>query len=260
MNNTTSKISAYFIPHGSPMLAIEQTEYTAFLEKLVPNKPRAVIIFTAHWETSIPTISSVKGTYDIIYDFYGFPKELYQVKYPAKGSTDYAAKISQTLNKNGIKTALNEKRGLDHGSWTALARIFPKADVPVIQMSVNPNMDPKAQFEIGKALRDLDEEIMVIGSGVTVHNLRLLNWGSTKPEEWAVKFDDWLIETIKNKDYNALFNYRKLAPYAKEAVNSGEHFAPFMIVAGCSDPEIEAKVIHREYMFGSGSYLCYKFA
>lgn len=260
MQPTANKISAYFLAHGSPMLAIEQTQYTAALGKLFANKPKAVIIFTAHWENPVTTISSLKGTYSTIYDFYGFPKELYQVKYPAKGSVDLAAKVSEVLKKNGIKSEIDEKRGLDHGSWTLLCRIFPKADVPIVQMSVNPNMDPKDQFAIGKALRDLDEEVMVIGSGVTVHNFDKIEWGATKPAKWALSFDDWLLETLKRKDYDALKNYKTLAPYANDAVNSGEHFAPFIIAAGCSDPNFEAEVIHREYMLGSGSYLSVRFA
>lgn len=256
----SSKISAYFLAHGSPMLAIEQTEYTDFLGKLATHKPKAVIVFTAHWESTMTTISSVKGTYSLIYDFSGFPKELYQVKYPAKGSVDIAAKVHQVLKKNGIRATIDEERGLDHGSWTLLSKVFPKADVPIVQMSVNPDMDPLVQFAIGKALRDLEDDIMIIGSGVTVHHLGKIDWGSNTPAKWAVRFDDWLIETVKKKDYNALQNYRKLAPHANDAVNSAEHFAPFMIVAGCSDPDMDAKMLYRQYQFGSLSYLCYKFA
>ncbi|MFK4340625.1 aromatic ring-opening dioxygenase catalytic subunit (LigB family) [Paenibacillus sp. RC62] len=128
-----------FLAHGSPMLAIEQTEYTAFLEQLGKSiRPKAIVIFTAHWETQALTVSSIDDIYDTIYDFGGFPPELYAVKYPAHGSVELAAKLKELYEQKGIDVQTDRVRGLDHGSWTLLHRMYPEADIPVVQISVNP--------------------------------------------------------------------------------------------------------------------------
>jgi 4,5-DOPA dioxygenase extradiol len=250
-----------FLAHGSPMNAIEDKEYTRFLEQFGKTlQPKAIIIFTAHWESDVLTISSLDQVYETIYDFYGFPDELYQIQYPAKGSTKLADMIETKFQKQGITVKKDTKRGLDHGSWTLLHRLFPKADVPVIQISVNPFLLPEQQFEIGKALRGLGKEnILIIGSGVTVHNLRIIKWGQTTPEPWAVEFDEWLIEKIEKNDLQALFNYEKEAPHAQMAVPRAEHFVPLFIAMGSADTLEDAKVIFRNYEYGTLSNLCLQF-
>lgn len=252
-------VPALFLAHGSPMLAIEDTEYTDFLAKLASQfTPRAIVIFTAHWETETLTISSKDDEYDTIYDFGGFPPELYTIKYPAKGSTEIASLLEKRFTSHGIAVKKDSTRGLDHGSWTLLSRMYPKADIPVIQISVNPYLPPRQQYAIGKALQGLgSEDILVIGSGVTVHNLRMIKWGQTAPEPWSVEFDDWLIENIQAKDLDSLFAYEQLAPYARQAVPRAEHFVPLFIAMGSGDGE--NKVIHRSYEYGTLSYLCMQF-
>jgi 4,5-DOPA dioxygenase extradiol len=254
-------MQSLFLAHGSPMNAIEDKEYTRFLEQYGKTlQPKAIVVFTAHWESEVLTISSSDEQYETIYDFSGFPKELYQIKYPARGSSSLAKKIEETLNQQGISVRKDMTRGLDHGSWTLLRRLFPKADIPIVQISVNPFLHPEKQFEIGKALRGLNEEdVLVIGSGVTVHNLRMIKWGQTTPEQWAVEFDDWLIDKIKDNDLKALFNYESLAPHAKMAVPRAEHFVPLYIAMGSADSLENAKVIFRNYEFGTLSNLCYQF-
>lgn len=252
-------IPALFLAHGSPMLAIEQTPYTDFLAKLGERyEPRAIVIFTAHWESETLTISSTDDVYDTIYDFGGFPDELYQVKYPARGSKAIAAMLEQKLTANGIEVRTDSVRGLDHGAWTLLHRMYPKADIPVVQVSVNPYLAPERQYRIGEAIRGLGREgILVIGSGVTVHNLRMVNWGQKTPEPWAVSFDDWLLEKLQSGDLNALFHYAEQAPYARQAVPRAEHFVPLFIAMGCG--EGEAQMIHRSYDLGTLSYMCLQF-
>lgn len=254
-------VPSLFLAHGSPMLAIEDTDYTRFLGNLGKQlKPKAIVIFTAHWETEKLTISAIDETYDTIYDFYGFPNELYEIKYPAKGSKQLAAMLMNQFENGGISAKLDTSRGLDHGSWTLLYKMYPLADIPVIQISVNPFLSPEKQYQLGKIIRNLREkDILIIGSGVTVHNLRILNWGQTEPEQWAVDFDDWLIDKIEKRDLNSLFHYEKLAPHAKLAVPRPEHFVPLFIAMGSSDDMHEAKVIHRSYDLGTLSYLCYQF-
>ncbi|OBZ12240.1 class III extradiol ring-cleavage dioxygenase [Bacillus sp. FJAT-26390] len=250
-----------FLAHGSPMLAVEQNEYSQFLKQTGAGlAPDAIVIFTAHWETEAVTISSKDDEYETIYDFYGFPDELYQVKYPAKGSTKVAALVGQLLSENGIPIAYDTERGLDHGSWTMLKHMFPKADIPVVQVSVNPYRSMLEQYKIGEALRSLSSQnILLIGSGVTVHNLRAVNWGQKEPESWAVEFDEWLIEKMNKHDINSLFEYEQLAPHAKMAVPRAEHFVPLYIALGSGNAEAAPKVIYRSYQFGTLSYLSMQF-
>ncbi|MFD2444407.1 DODA-type extradiol aromatic ring-opening family dioxygenase [Bacillus sp. CGMCC 1.16607] len=254
-------MQSLFLAHGSPMNAIEDKEYTRFLENFGKTlQPKAIVLFTAHWESEVLTISSSDEPYETIYDFYGFPDELYQMKYPAKGDSKLANRIEERLTSKGIPVKKDYSRGLDHGSWTLLKRLFPQADIPVVQISVNPFLHPEKQFQIGEALRGLGkEDILIIGSGVTVHNLRIIKWGQTTPEEWAVRFDDWLIERIEKEDYESLFEYEKLAPNAQMAVPRPEHFVPLYIAMGSADTLSNAKVIFRNYEFGTLSNLCYQF-
>jgi 4,5-DOPA dioxygenase extradiol len=253
-------VPALFLAHGSPMLAIEDTEYSRFLAELGKKiKPKAIVIFTAHWESDVLTISYSNEEYETIYDFGGFPKELYEIKYPAKGSVEIACKVEEKLTNSGIPIRRDKTRGLDHGSWTLLHRMYPEASIPVVQISVNPNLSPDKQYEIGEALRGLGEEdILIIGSGVTVHNLRMLKWNQSTPEPWAVTFDDWLIEKINAKELDQLFNYENAAPDARLAVPRAEHFVPLFIAMGSGMQETP-KVIHRSYDYGTLSYLCYQF-
>jgi 4,5-DOPA dioxygenase extradiol len=254
-------MQSLFLAHGSPMNAIEDKEYTRFLEHFGRTlNPKAIVIFTAHWESEVLTISASDQPYETIYDFYGFPDELYQIQYPAKGSSEIANKIEERFTKQGFSIKKDMKRGLDHGSWTLLHRLFPKADIPVVQISVNPFLTPEQQYEIGKALRGLEkEDILIIGSGVTVHNLRMIKWGQTTPEPWAVEFDDWLIEKIEKEELPSLFEYEKLAPHAQKVVPRPEHFVPLFIAMGAANSLKSANVIFRNYELGTLSNLCYKF-
>ncbi len=244
------------------MLAIEQSPYADFLEAFAPKlgKPKAIVIFTAHWETEMTTISSSDDVYETIYDFGGFPDELYQVTYPARGSSVVAGLVADRLAAAGLPFERDTERGLDHGSWTLLRRMYPDADVPVVQLSVNPYLPPERQFAIGAALRGLGEQgILVIGSGVTVHNLRAVKWGQQTPEPWAVAFDDWLLEKTMDRNMEELFEYERLAPMARLAVPRAEHFVPYYIAFGSADEDRTPAIIHRSYVFGTLSNLSMQF-
>lgn len=249
-------VNALFLAHGSPMMAIENNEYTEFLHKLGSKiTPKAIVVFTAHWDSEILTISSTDGVYDTIYDFYGFPEELYKIKYPAKGSSSVAAKLWDKLKEHGIIANKDLTRGLDHGAWTLLMHLYPEADIPVVQVSVNPRLSIEDQVKIGNAIQSFgQEDILVIGSGNTVHNLHLVKWNQTTTDPWAEEFDEWLIEKIKNKDISALSNYRKLAPHAIMAVPTAEHFVPLFITLGSGNRTVP-EVIYRTYELGNLSYL-----
>lgn len=253
-------ISSIFLCHGAPTLAVENNEYTDFLKALGKRlRPKAIIIFTAHWESETTMISSMDDTYDMIYDFYGFSKELYSIKYPAKGSVELAMKLQSVLRNNRIESNLNTNRGLDHGAWNVLYLMYPKADIPVVQVSVNPEAAMEKQYELGRAIRELGkEDVLIIGSGSTVHNLATVDWSSDKTEEWAVEFDNWLVQKVENNDKEALFNYRQLAPYAKRAVPREEHIVPMYIAMGSGNKD-KPKLLHQSYIYGTLSYICFEF-
>ncbi len=251
-----------FIAHGSPMLAVETNTYASFLEELgrTMKRPKAVVLFTAHWESDPVAVSSSDEPYGTIHDFGGFPGELYEIRYPARGSSELAEETVSRLERKGIAARKDESRGLDHGSWVPLRRMFPSADIPVVQVSVNPFRPVREQFAIGEALRGLGgDDVLVIGSGSTVHNLRMLRPGAPAPEPWAVAFDDWLIGRMQERDGEALCRYEELAPHAKTAVPRAEHLVPLFIAMGSAGPEAKGHVLHRSYEMGSLSYLCVRF-
>lgn len=250
-----------FVCHGGPTLAIEENDYTNFLKDLAKEiKPKAIVIFTAHFESEITTISSIENTYDMIYDFYGFPEELYSIKYNAKGSPEIADKIENLLEVKGIRSKLDKTRGLDHGSWDILKIMYPEANIPVVQVSINPFLPMESQYEIGKALRELEkEDILIIGSGSTVHNLRTVDWQAKETKSWAIEFDSWLIENVEQNNLKNLFNYQKLAPNAKMAIPREEHIAPLFIAMGSGKEGKLPKLLHRSYAYGTLSYICFQF-
>ncbi|WP_243291576.1 class III extradiol ring-cleavage dioxygenase [Bacillus sp. FJAT-47783] len=253
-------VPSLFLAHGSPMIAVQDNLYTRFLTKLGSSfQPKAIVLFTAHWESEVLTISSRDDIYETIHDFYGFPDELFEVQYPAKGSSEVAKIVQSRLEQSGIKTKLDTTRGLDHGSWTILKHLYPEANIPIVPVSVNPFLTAGEQFQIGKALKGLGEEdILVIGSGATIHNLRDLKWGQTSPERWSVEFDDWLIQHIVEKNEEKLTQYEELAPHVKRAVPRPEHFVPLFIAMGSGALETPV-AIFREYEMGTLSYLSFQF-
>jgi len=253
-------IKPLFLAHGSPMMALENNEYTTFLNTLGNSmSPKAIVIFTAHWDDKILTISSSDSVYNTMYDFYGFPKELYKIKYEAKGCSLIASEIEDKLKKQGIEVKKDLTRGLDHGAWTLLKHLYPNANIPVIQISINSRLSIENQVKIGNALKNIGEEdILIIGSGNTVHNLRLVNFEQTSVDSWAHEFDDWLIDKIKNKDLNSLFNYRNLAPHSNLTVPTADHFVPLFIALG-SSKNLNPKILNRHYELGNLSYLCFQF-
>jgi 4,5-DOPA dioxygenase extradiol len=258
-------LPSFFIAHGAPLIAIEDNEYTQFLNTLgrtLP-KPKAIVLFSAHWESSVQKVSDV-NEYKTIYDFGGFPEALYRIEYPAKGNKDITKEIEETFTKQGVPFEIETKRGLDHGAWVVLRMLYPNADIPVISMSVNPNLTPEEQYKIGKSLSELREkDTLVIGSGGTVHNLRALKMAEDNGEvdQWALGFDEWLAIRLNNWDVESLFKYDSLAPNANLAVPpyGNEHFVPIFYAMGAADNEQTAKLIHRSYRYGNLSHSVWQF-
>lgn len=254
-------LPSLFLAHGSPMLVMEDHDYTRFLQQLAGQlpKPKAIVLFSAHWENDVQQISGAVQ-YDTIYDFYGFPKPMYQMTYPARGHAPLALEIQQLLSQEGIRSEIDEHRGLDHGAWVLLKLMYPAADIPVITLSVNPRAAMEDQYRIGKALSKLpQEDVLVIGSGGTVHNLRRIEWEQESMAAigtaWATAFDDWLQEQIETWNVEALLDFENRAPNARDAVPTREHFLPLILAMGTGDLTKNAKLLFRKYQYGTLS-LC----
>lgn len=257
-------LPSLFIAHGAPLLAIENNDYTKFLNDLGHNfpRPKAIILFSAHWESGIQQVSRVEE-YNTIYDFGGFDPSLFTIKYPARGDATVTKEIEEQFTKNGISYQNDTTRGLDHGAWVVLRLLYPNADIPVISMSVNPNLSPEEQYKIGKSLSELREkDILIIASGGTVHNLRALKWADNGVvDSWALEFENWLLKNLENWDLEALFNYETLAPNAQYAVPpyGNEHFIPIFYAMGAADNNKKATLLHRSFRYGNLSHSVWQF-
>ncbi|WP_270168241.1 DODA-type extradiol aromatic ring-opening family dioxygenase [Paenibacillus sp. SYP-B4298] len=252
---------SFFFAHGAPSLVIEDHAYTDYLKKVATTfpKPKAIVLFSAHWESRTQAVSQV-DTYSTIYDFSGFPDELYRMTYPAKGDAAIAKQITDLFAASGIDTVVDTQRGLDHGAWAVLKLIYPDADIPVVALSVNRYLTAEEQYKTGQALASLrEQDILIIGSGGAVHNLRRVNWAADRVDEWAIAFESWLQDKLERWDTEALFRYQELAPYASEAVPTAEHFIPLLIAMGSGDQHRSAELLHRSYQWGNLSLTVWKF-
>lgn len=247
-------IPSLFLGHGAPTIIYENNEYTDFLKSYgkTIKKPKAVIIFSAHYEAPVQLIGASEQ-YNMIYDFYGFPAQLYTVKYNAGSDLNLANKISSLLNKNNISNKLDYERGIDHGSWTMLKLLFPEIDVPVVTMSVNISLSNEEQYNIGKSLEALkQDDILIIGSGGIVHNLGLVDFeAENKIHPWSLEFNKWIENKILNWDLSSILNYDKLAPNAHLAVPRSEHFVPLLLSMGSGDSTRNPKLLKRIFQYGN---------
>ena len=247
-----------FVSHGSPMLILEDVPARAFLASLgslVP-KPTAIIAVSAHWDTDLPAVSLARKP-STIHDFYGFPEALYRLRYDAEGAPELAERVAKLTG-----AAHDPHRGLDHGAWVPAMLGWPQADVPIFQLSVQPNETPAHHIELGRKLNPLREEgVLVLGSGSATHNLRALVRGNreAEPEPWAKAFDDWLAETLEKGDEAALANYRESAPYASEAHPTDEHFLPLHVAYGAAGEGAHGRPLHRSFTLGNLSMASYAF-
>jgi 4,5-DOPA dioxygenase extradiol len=228
-----------FVSHGSPMIGIESDGFTMALENLgkkIP-PPHAIVIVSAHWESDDLIFVTASKKPSLIYDFGGFPDALYQLTYPCPGDPVLAAEIVSLLNAADLPSALEPNRGLDHGVWIPLRRLFPKADIPVVQISLPMPRQPIDVFKMGQTLVPLRSRgILLVGSGGIVHNLRRLHFGdkTAAVDSWAGDFNSWVKEKIQNRNNEALFSYKNQSQ-ATLAVPESEHFDPIFFVLGAAD-------------------------
>ena len=231
-------LPSIFISHGSPMHAIQAGNAGLAWAKLgqtLPH-PKAILMMSAHWETNVPMLTGASHP-DTIHDFGGFPEELYRIRYPAPGSNELAQQARQLLTQAGITSAIDGCRGLDHGAWAPLLHMYPQADVPVVQISVQPALGPRHHYEIGRALAPLgDQGILLVGSGHMTHNLRdwMLGRPGTPPVAYAREFQAWVRQRIAAHETDALLDYRAQAPHAVRAHPTDEHFLPLFFALGAA--------------------------
>lgn len=252
-----SRLPTLFISHGSPMLALEPGTTGPVLTRIGQQlpKPKAVLVISAHWLTQQPTLTSSAAP-ETIHDFGGFPRALYALQYPAPGSPELAAQVQTLLKKIGLDARLDAQRGLDHGAWVPLRYLYPDADIPVVQLSLNPSVSPKLQFALGQLLRGLsDEGVLILASGSFTHNLGELHWDSPQelPEAgdpYVDQFRDWVIARIEAHDIDALNDYRKLAPHARRAHPTDEHLLPLFVALGAAD-NTEVVRLHKDVALGT---------
>jgi 4,5-DOPA dioxygenase extradiol len=227
-----------FVSHGSPMHALEPGaagKAWAGLAASLP-RPRAILIASAHWETNVPMLTGNAGP-PTIHDFGGFPEPLYRLRYPAPGSPELARRARALLGEAGFTAAIDGCRGLDHGAWSPLLHMYPQADVPVVQLSLQPELGPRHHYRLGRALARLaDEGVLLVGSGHMTHNLRDWMRGAhgPAPMPYAQEFQSWVHGRIEAGDHDALAEYRSRAPHAVRAHPTDEHFLPLFLALGAA--------------------------
>jgi 4,5-DOPA dioxygenase extradiol len=239
-------LPSVFISHGSPMHALEPGaagEAWKALGRRLP-RPRAILIASAHWETSLPMLTGNPNP-ETIHDFYNFPEPLYRLRYPAPGAPALAQRAQALLKEAGFPAAIDGCRGLDHGAWAPLLYAYPDAQVPVIQISVQPALGPRHHLRVGKALRPLSRDgVLIVGSGHMTHNLRDWARGGGKPEPYAREFADWVNERLLAHDFEALIDYRSRAPHGVRAHPTDEHFLPFFLALGAAREDARPERIY----------------
>ena len=232
----TRSMPAIFFGHGNPMNALQRNDWTggwANIGKTI-ERPRGVLCISAHWYLPATLVTAMTSP-RTIHDFGGFPKELHQVKYPARGDPQLARRVQELLAPLPVR--LDNSWGLDHGTWSVLAHVFPDADIPVVQLSIDETQPADFHFELGKLLRPLrDEGILIMGSGNLVHNLHTYSWGKHTPEpyDWAVRFESTARELMLSGQFEPLIAYETLGRDAVLSIPTPDHYLPLLYVLATS--------------------------
>jgi 4,5-DOPA dioxygenase extradiol len=243
---------ALFVSHGAPTLIIEDTPAHHFLAGLgkTLGRPKEILIASAHWESDIPSVSTVARP-DTIHDFGGFPRALYEMHYRAPGAPDLAQRAHALLQAAGIEAQPDPGRGLDHGAWVPLMLMYPEADIPVTQLAIQPHRDARHHARVGAALAPLrDEGVLIIGSGSTTHNLREFrgNRLDSPPPPWVNEFADWLHAAIEADRCEDVLDFATKAPQAQRNHPTPEHFLPLFVAMGAGGGR--GKRIHASNNYG----------
>jgi len=251
----TERMPVLFVGHGSPMYAIEENEFVYTWRNLgesIPH-PKAILCISAHWETK-GTLVTAMAKPPTIHDFGGFPRQLFEVQYPAPGSPELAYLTKNTLKKTAVE--LDQKWGLDHGAWSVIRNIYPRADIPTIEMSLDYNQSPQFHYDLAKELASLrDKGVLIIGSGNIVHNLRMVAWDKVnEPEygfDWAIYANDQIKKRILNNNHKELINYTLLGREVQMAVPTPEHYLPLLYTLALKGENEQVTFFNDKAVMGS---------
>lgn len=236
--NSTEKMPVLFLGHGSPMNAIEENEFVQGFRKIGSeiSKPNAIHCVSAHWETRGTFVTAMEKP-TTIHDFGGFPKELFDVQYPAPGSPELAKETKALIKKTEV--GLDDKWGLDHGAWSVVKHLYPKADIPIIQMSLDYYQAPQYHYELAQELKSLREKgVLIIGSGNMVHNLGMVEWKRLNESygyDWALEANEKMKQFILNDDHQSLIDYSKQGKSFQLSIPSPEHYLPLLYTLALKD-------------------------
>jgi 4,5-DOPA dioxygenase extradiol len=252
---------ALFISHGSPMMAIEESKTSRFLQSLGKslNKPKAIVMFSAHFDLTSDIVITSGENPKTIHDFYGFPAPLYDLQYPAPGLPELAKQIAKRFQDAGLEPKLDTQQGWDHGLWIPLRLMFPLADIPVVQVSINSLLGARHNYEYGKLLASLrDENILIIGSGNVSHNLREFFNPTPSSEKRVKTFTSWVNNKLSLGQVSALLNYMDEGPDVLFNHPTQEHFLPLIAAMGASETG-RGEVIHQDIERGILGMDAYRF-
>jgi 4,5-DOPA dioxygenase extradiol len=251
----TTPLPALFLSHGSPLLALQDSPAGRFLDGLGARlpRPRAIVVASAHYTAPHVSIggAALPAT---VHDFGGFPAELHRIGYAAPGDPALAERLAGLLWDARISAAVEPARGLDHGVWVPLSRMYPDAEIPVVPLSVDPRGDARSHLAVGNALRPLrDEGVLLIGSGGFVHNLGALEWSDPEAAvpDWAAEFSDWMHSRLAGGELESIADWQARAPHARRAHPTIEHLLPLFVALGAAGPDPRVRVLHRSHEHGS---------
>ena len=262
-----STLPTYFISHGGgpwPWLEGDYRRQYDRLERSLKEtaaelgRPRAILVVTGHWEDEAFKVSSAERP-GMIYDYSGFPPHTYQIRYDAPGSPEVARRVGELLNAAGIPAQLDDRRGFDHGTFTPLSVMYPEADVPIVMLSLKHGYDPEEHLAVGRALRPLrDEGVVIVGSGLSWHNLRMFGPAARVP---SGQFDEWLGKTLESAPQERTRRLKEWssAPAARLAHPQEDHFVPLMVAVGAAEDEKAERVYHEEGFMGGVTASSYRF-
>jgi 4,5-DOPA dioxygenase extradiol len=248
-----NRLPVLFVSHGSPMFAVEPHLAGPLLRKLGSElpKPKAVLVLSPHWMTRGVRVATTP-TPETIHDFGGFPQVLYTIQYPAPGAPEVAARALELLRAAGWDATADEQWGMDHGAWVPVRHLFPQADVPVLQVSMPRDLDPEGALRLGRALAPLAAEgVLIVGSGSITHNLYEFRQDiGAAGGTYATEFVDWARNAVRQHDETAIADYLDVAPHARRAHPTPEHYLPLPFALGAADPQGDVTVIDGGMTYG----------
>ena len=252
-----------FVTHGAPSLALENGPAHRFLKGFGTQlgRPDAIVAVSAHWEAPVASLTAGSRP-ETIHDFRGFPPALDEIVYPAPGAPELAERLGRLLAEAGIATELDADRGLDHGAWVPLVLMYPQADIPVLQLSIDPAKGPDDHRKLGELIRPLrDDGVLMMATGSVTHNLREMSWGDhdAPAPAWVAAFAEWVAAAIAEGRTEDLLNYRNVAPHAVRNHPTEEHFLPLFTAIGAGRPGTRGQRVHHSYTYGTLAMDVYAF-